>query len=456
MAQPVHFYPVQRICRLFRKSPPLAWMLYDALASLLIFWSVSSGAGLTQTHIPALGIGLTCFLLLAGCVFGLYEKHILIGRINLTLVVLETAVGGLLLSLVFMRFHGAPAWNWVLLLKWICLTTAALYVPRVLGSYALRLHKIKVLAVASAARARKISRHLRRGSDCHVLVGYCNDDPPCPGDAGPLGPLARIPALCGDHDVDIVVADRELLTNPVVTNGCLMAARLGCEVHSEVSFLEGFLERVDPDSFDRGAILLASFADRQPFALFVKRILDFVAACLGLILTSWLVLLVYLVLRASSKGPVFYLQERCGLFGEPFRIIKFRSMHADAEKNGPVWAARNDPRATRLGRFLRQTHLDELPQLWNILKGEMSFVGPRPERPEMARILEESVPPYSFRHWVRPGLTGLAQIRFRYSNTIEDARTKLQYDLYYLKNWSLVLDALILLRTIATLMRGSW
>jgi exopolysaccharide biosynthesis polyprenyl glycosylphosphotransferase len=289
------------------------------------------------------------------------------------------------------------------------------------------------------------------------LVGYCNDDPFPFGVMKPFDSLARIPEACAEHDVDIVVVEGEFLANPVVTNGCLMAARLGCEVHGEESFLEGFLERVDPDSFDRGAILLASFANKQPFALLLKRLLDIAAASLALILTSWLMLLIYLVSRvASSAEPVFYRQERCGLFGKPFRIIKFRTMRADAEKDGPVWAVRDDPRTTRLGKFLRRTHLDELPQFWNILKGDMSFVGPRPERPEMARILEKSVPSYSFRHWVRPGLTGLAQIRFRYSNTIEDARTKLQYDLYYLKNWSLVQDVLIVLRTIAILVRGSW
>jgi exopolysaccharide biosynthesis polyprenyl glycosylphosphotransferase len=456
MALPFHSYPVQLIQRLLRKSPPLAWLLYDAAASLVVLWCLARAAVTPQPPPLIFSIAATVFVLTGGCVFGLYEKHILIGRINLALVLAETAATGYIASLVVAHLFGVDGWGWFRLLEWIASASAVLLAPRLAGSYALRSHKIKVLAVADPACAERIAQHLRRESECYVLVGYCNDEPFPFGVAKPLDSLARIPEACSKHDVDIVVVNEDFLAKPIVINSCLMAARLGCEVHSEESFLEGFLERLDPDSFDRGAVLQASFADKQPFALLLKRLLDIAAASAALLLASWLMALIYLVSRLSSRDSVFYLQERCGLFGKPFRIIKFRTMRADAEKDGPVWAVRGDPRTTRLGRFLRTTHLDELPQFWNILKGNMSFVGPRPERPEMARKLEESVPSYAFRHWVRPGLTGLAQIRFRYSNTVEDARTKLQYDLFYLKNWSLIRDALIVLRTIAILARGSW
>ena len=179
---------------------------------------------------------------------------------------------------------------------------------------------------------------------------------------------------------------------------------------------------------------------------------------MGLIVFLPFGLIISLLIKLESPGPVFYTQERVGRNGKPFKIIKFRSMVSDAEKDTtPQWAQKNDPRITRLGRFLREIRLDEVPQLINILKGEISFVGPRPERPYFVAELEKSIPFYSQRHVTKPGLSGWAQIRYRYGATVDDAIKKLEYDLYYIKNLSIFLDLMILLETIQVVLfrRGS-
>jgi lipopolysaccharide/colanic/teichoic acid biosynthesis glycosyltransferase len=170
-------------------------------------------------------------------------------------------------------------------------------------------------------------------------------------------------------------------------------------------------------------------------------------AFVGIILLVPLFVLVGLLIKFDSQGSVFYRQMRVGFRGQPFMILKFRSMSQDAEKSGPRWAEMNDPRVSRVGRWLRKLRIDELPQLINVLKGEMSLVGPRPERPMFVQELREKIPYYDLRHTVRPGITGWAQSRFRYGASIGDAHVKLQYDLYYVKNMSLALDFRILIET---------
>lgn len=184
-----------------------------------------------------------------------------------------------------------------------------------------------------------------------------------------------------------------------------------------------------------------------------KRWMDaFLASALFVPLTAMLPI-VALAIKLNSAGPIFYRQRRIGKNGKEFEIAKFRSMVCDAEKNGAVWASCNDNRATFVGKILRKTRIDELPQIWNVLKGELSFIGPRPERPEFVKELVEKIPYYQMRHLVKPGLSGWAQINFPYGASVEDALQKLQYDLFYVKNRSLVLEISIMLKTIMTLLK---
>ncbi len=187
--------------------------------------------------------------------------------------------------------------------------------------------------------------------------------------------------------------------------------------------------------------------------LILQRALNMAVAVLGLILSSPIMLLTALAVKISSPGPILYRQVRVGLGGARFTVYKFRSMRADAEAaTGAVWASKDDPRVTGVGRFIRRVRFDELPQLFNVLKGEMSMVGPRPERPEFVQALSEQIPYYRQRHCVRPGITGWAQINYKYGDTLEDTVKKLEYDLYYIKNMSLALDNYIIFHTLKAML----
>ncbi|MFO0745320.1 MAG: sugar transferase [Myxococcota bacterium] len=224
----------------------------------------------------------------------------------------------------------------------------------------------------------------------------------------------------------------------------------GLIVTTPARFLEGLFERTPLDALDDPWLVLdEALTHRSPLYLGAKRALDLVGAALALVVAAPLMALIALAVRLSGPGRILYRQERAGLHREPFTLLKFRTMRPDAEDaTGPVWAAENDPRATPIGRLLRRSRLDELPQLLNVLRGHMSLVGPRPERPELEHELLPRLPLYVLRHLAKPGLTGWAQVRLPYGASVEDSFAKLEHDLYYLKRASLGFDLSILLRTI--------
>jgi exopolysaccharide biosynthesis polyprenyl glycosylphosphotransferase len=186
----------------------------------------------------------------------------------------------------------------------------------------------------------------------------------------------------------------------------------------------------------------------------IKRIVDIALATAGLLLAAPLMAVTALLVRIESPGPVLYRQARVGENGRVFTLFKFRSMRVDAESGTPIWATQKDDRVTRIGRFIRLTRLDELPQLWNVLRGDMSFVGPRPERPYFVEQLAAAIPFYLERHTVKPGLTGWAQVKYRYGASMEDAMEKLRYDLYYIKHLSIVFDLTIVMDTVKVILSG--
>lgn len=215
---------------------------------------------------------------------------------------------------------------------------------------------------------------------------------------------------------------------------------------------EHLSQRVPVRHIDEHWFIACFSGSRGSFHAHAKRILDVSFACVGLLFALVLWPCIAIAIALGDSGPLLYSQERVGLDGRRFRLYKFRTMRCDAEQHGAVWARPNDERVTRVGRFLRQTRLDELPQLFNVLKGDMSLVGPRPERPEFVQDLERVIPYYQRRHLVLPGVTGWAQVRFPYGGSIADAEEKLKYDLYYLKHRSIVFDLLILLRTVSVVL----
>lgn len=229
---------------------------------------------------------------------------------------------------------------------------------------------------------------------------------------------------------------------------------MGLEVIDGQQFYEEENERLSIDSLRPSALIFSTGFRRRVMGMAVKRVTDVCMSFVGLVLLAPLSVAVGVLIKLDSPGPVFYRQMRVGLGGHPYMIWKLRTMDKDAEKAGPRWAQTKDPRISRVGRWLRKLRIDELPQLINVLKGEMSLVGPRPERPVFVQGLRESIPYYDLRHTVRPGITGWAQIKFRYGASAQDSHTKLQYDLYYVKNLSLLLDLQIVLQTARVALLG--
>ena len=234
----------------------------------------------------------------------------------------------------------------------------------------------------------------------------------------------------------------------------LLALRMqGVKIEEATSWLEKISGKIEVENLYPSWLVFNEGFRRSTAFVVVRRILSVIISLFGLILTLPMLPFIMLAIRLDSTGPVFYTQTRMGKGGRLFKVVKFRTMRQDAEAaNGPRWAGNNAPRVTRAGKFLRTTRLDEIPQLWCVLKGDMAFVGPRPERPEFIEQLSKEIPYYSVRHMVRPGVTGWAQIKYKYGSTIADAREKLQYDLYYIKNASIGLDLLIMFQTIKTVL----
>ena len=227
----------------------------------------------------------------------------------------------------------------------------------------------------------------------------------------------------------------------------------GVMVEEAISWLERISGRIEVENLYPSWVVLGEGFRRSTAFIVVRRAVSIVISVIGLILAWPLFPLIMLAIRLDSKGPVFYAQTRVGKAGRLFKLLKFRTMRQDAEAaNGPQWAVHNDPRVTRVGRFLRALRLDDIPQLWCVLRGDMALVGPRPERPEFVELLSKEIPYYGVRHMVRPGLTGWAQIKYRHVRTVEDAREELQYDLFYIKNASIGLDLLIMFQTIKTVL----
>jgi len=335
----------------------------------------------------------------------------------------------------------------LLLLKVLVAWAICLLVTRWIFGLVLRLRLFQrsVLVVGTGDRAVRASEAVRsQRARFFELAGLVTD--PAPEEATEaVRTKLRENRLWG-----IVVAPEAGAAIPAAE---LMRCKLsGVRVIDDVTFREQQLGRIDLDHVDTNWFLFADGFAASRFADTLRRIGDIVLSLMFLVFTLPLMLVTALAIKFESAGPVFYRQERVGLGGRRFTLTKFRSMRTDAEAQGPVWAAQKDPRITRVGAFIRCTRIDELPQLLNVLRGEMSFIGPRPERPHFVQQLSQVVPFYQERCSVKPGITGWAQVNYPYGASVEDARAKLSYDLYYIKNRSLLLDLIILVATVRVIL----
>ncbi|MFT4300616.1 MAG: TIGR03013 family PEP-CTERM/XrtA system glycosyltransferase [Desulfovibrio sp.] len=314
-------------------------------------------------------------------------------------------------------------------------------------------HPLRILLVG-VDRAGKVRQLLAEGLPQAKIIGYVGERDQGP-DAGPcLGPpfLALDIALEKKATMILLLPDAPI--DDDIAHELLEAKLRGTMVVDIRSFYEHVVQRLPLSQLtDEWLLQAEGFSLNTRGSLRrLKRALDMLISLLLLIPATPIMLLTALIVRLESPGPVIYKQDRVGLFENEFTVYKFRSMRADAEKDGAVWASAGDARVTRFGRFIRKVRIDELPQIWNILKGDMSFIGPRPERMAFVQKLKETIPYYSLRHTIKPGLTGWAQVCYPYGASEEDARRKLEYDLYYIKNMSLLLDINIVFKTIGVVL----
>ena len=256
-------------------------------------------------------------------------------------------------------------------------------------------------------------------------------------------------------DVLVDFTDK-LLRDPKITEKLLQYKLEGLQYYNYLEFYETYENKLPISHLSPKWFLENTGFEiyHNNFNLKAKRLLDLLFALLIGIFAAPVIVLAAIIVKLESKGPIFFIQERIGEGNKKFNIVKFRSMTTDAEKDGPQWASKNDNRVTKFGKIMRATRIDELPQLWNVLRGEMSFVGPRPEREYFIQQLEKEIPYYNLRHTVKPGLTGWAQVMYPYGASVEDAYRKLQYDLYYIKNHDILFDMKILLKTVTIVIFG--
>lgn len=317
--------------------------------------------------------------------------------------------------------------------------------------------KTPTLILGAGFCGRTICRLLRSPLSPYEVKGFLDDNlveidaEKYPAIMGRSDQLLEAAAGTGAHTVILAIPKNR----SVRLIRTILDARLkGIDVRDMADVYEALTGRIPVRGIADQWLLFAQgfYLLRADYAQKLKRLLDFFASGLILLLMSPVIALAVIAIKLDSPGPVFYTQQRVGKDRQVFTIYKFRSMEYGCEKAGARWAAVKDPRVTRVGKLLRLTHIDEIPQIWNIFRGDMSLVGPRPERPEFVDLLEDELPYYYVRHTVKPGLTGWAQINYRYGASVEDANIKLEYDLYYVKNMSIFLDLKILLRTVGVVL----
>lgn len=317
----------------------------------------------------------------------------------------------------------------------------------------------RVLLVGSGATIQRLAKEFSGKSGLPLRLAGIVLDPsrPVPRDLrfAVVGSLERLRDLARSFRPDRIVVSSEMGISTIPAADLVALRRVGVRVQDAGELFESVTGRVPVESIRANGLAFGAALIPTRHKRAIHRAASFLSALFLTILLAPIGLLVAIAVKLDSPGPVFYAQERVGLNGQMFRLIKFRSMRQNAENgSGPVWATENDPRITRVGTVLRKLRIDEFPQLINVLRGQMSLVGPRPERPNFVRILEQEINYYDLRHCIRPGITGWAQVCADYGSNVEESRTKLEYDLFYVKNASLLFDALILFKTVKIALCG--
>ncbi|MFN9716887.1 MAG: TIGR03013 family XrtA/PEP-CTERM system glycosyltransferase [Sphingomonadales bacterium] len=453
--------------RLFKHYIPHAVLLLGLLDLGLLFlaseaaWQLRAGQiGMEIAHfggrwVPLVGTSLVIWLaMIAVGVYGPYALRSL--RFAGARVLVAISLGIIALAVIDFVIPTDFFWRSTLLytmgLAILVLVADRLLLNSFLGSSAFRR---RVMVLGAGDRAQRLRELGEKPDTGFAIVAYIamSDDPRVVEEAIPrlaIHDLGRFVENLGVSEVVLALQERR---NALPLKDLLRIKTKGVHVNDFSSFIERETGRVDLDTINPSWLIFSDgFSSSRMFSSAVKRIFDITASLILLALTLPVIVLLAGIVKLDSKGPAFFRQQRVGLYGEPFTLIKLRSMRTDAEKDGAKWAEENDPRITPVGRLIRKLRIDELPQTWSVLKGQMSFVGPRPEVPKFVDSLEEEIPFYGERHMVKPGITGWAQINYPYGASVEDSRRKLEYDLYYAKNYTPFLDFVILLQTVRVIL----
>lgn len=458
-----------RVVSLFRHHFPVATavqLLAEAalfFAAVIVAIAVTSNRSLVSPFsaiLPAFTFAVV--LLLVNGALGLYRRDRLVGGGTVLVsgflaLILGVAVAYLLFFFLPDGHVAQDSIGFAVLyaLVGVPLLRRALVSPR-----AARLLAHRVLVIGTGPEARAVDRALAASNrSAIVVVGFYEV---APGSEPAVARSRIIPAGASFEDAvnrlgvaEVIVAVQEQRGGVLPLRQLLDCRLRGVRVTDFLGFFERVRGEVPVESLKASWLIFGDGFRQDWFRTAVKRVFDLVISLALLILALPVLAITAAAIFLETGGPIIYRQDRAGRGGIPFTLLKFRSMRLDAEGDGDArWATRDDERVTRVGRFLRRSRIDELPQLWNVLKGEMSFVGPRPERPCFVAELTQAIPFYAVRHSVKPGITGWAQVRYSYAASVTDTATKLRFDLYYVKNHSLLLDVLILVDTVRVVLLG--
>jgi len=399
--------------------------------------------------------GITVFTLLLSYYFDLYEPQRISGRweIYFRLLLVLSVLSFVLAALLYLYPQIEIGPN--VLLAGAAILAIVLGVWRSAYEWiiGLPLFRERVYVLGSGEQARAVSETLRTRRDAGMEVVGGQGTGSFNGElehfAADLRAFAKSKAR-----IDRVIVAMEDRRGSMPTRELLELRLRGVVVEDASLVMERVTGKLPLDGLSPSSLIFTNGFNVKFAKQATRRLVSIAVSLTGLVICLPFIPFIILAVRLSSPGPIFFRQTRVGRRGRPFNILKFRTMRQDAEADGAVWATKNDPRVTPLGRFMRTTRLDEIPQLWNVLRGDMSFVGPRPERPEFVEWLSREIPFYELRHMVRPGITGWAQVRYKYGASLEETKRKLEYDLYYVKHLSVGLDLLIMFETIKTIVLG--
>jgi sugar transferase (PEP-CTERM system associated) len=455
------------VVRVFKQYIPLSFVALALIESAVLFFAVYAGIAIWKSAFPGFSPELLTpqywksivFLIIINLslvAMGLYQRRFRYGMAGIILRISSAFVlAAVAISLVFYLvpalFLDRGPLTVALVVAFISVTLIRTGFLKTVDQSIL---KRRILVLGAGDRASQISKNLRRATDQRgfTIVGYVH----VRGEHDvvdenliirPDVPLLTLASQLQIDEIVVAVGERRRRSFPV--HELLDCKLSGIDVIDLLQFFEREVGKIKLDILNPSWLIFSDGFDQSEIQAAMKRVFD-IAMALILFLIAWpamILVALAILIEAKGRGPIFYKQVRVGQHWKLFSVIKFRSMRVDAEKNGIQWAQKKDSRVTKVGEFIRKVRLDELPQIFNVLKGDMSFVGPRPERPEFVTDLTEKIPYFAERHRVKPGITGWAQICYPYGASEKDSLEKLQYDLFYIKNYSLFLDMVIILQT---------